>query len=246
MIKFIEAINLMRENELSCVKVIGLDKKRICEFVDNDSVEAAVKYLEDKQSMLASYGRVNIFACTLSNTKQNWVNKFEWLVQCDSNIPVTYSGQENTTQIKGFVSQREAELMAKVESMQIQMMMQKQIDEINRKLEGKEGKDPSDYLMKLLPIAPFFTNDMTKISKSIELAGAMAGMNVQQKGIAGGNNSVIQNQMTEAEVQTKLDDLNAKIIALIKHPDVGLEKLAKIIDAASKDPSLINKVIVFI
>lgn len=242
-IKFKEAIEIIREQKCSHVKVLTLDKRRICEYSDEDSTtEGCISYLENKKSVLASYNLVNIFATTKKGADGNWTNAYNWTVKCDNNYD--HNHEENNTQHhRGYVSEREAALMRELDTLKLQVQFQKQIDELNAKLEGKDDGDLFSNFDKLLPLLPLITNDSGKIEKVIQLAGVMnGGKQNSRAGIAGKNE--IKMERTEEEEDLILQRIELNIKKLIKV--CGSDKIDKLIQAASDKPSIVDTALNFL
>jgi hypothetical protein len=245
-IKFNEVIDFIRENDCCHIKVLGLDKTRICEYVQEDgTTDGAIAYLESKRNVLSAYHRVKIIGTTNSGKSQNWTNAFNWIVQLDNNLPVHQNSQDHTSSPRGFISSSEASIMAQFEALKLELKYNEQLRDLREKLKAKDETDP---MLKYLPLAPLFIKDKEKIGQIMGIAAAMSGKSFQQSGgIAGAEqNTVIQKQMTEQELDEKLVVFYKNIETLLKHKDVGLEKLSKIIDKAIEKPELVNTLLTFI
>ena len=243
-IKFNEVIDFIREQECCHIKVLGLDKTRICEYIQEDgTTEGAIAYLESKRNVLNPYNRVKIIATTNSGKSQNWTNAFNWTVQLDNNSPIQQNSQDHTSTPRGYISASEANIMAQFEALKLELKYDKQIQELKDQLKGKD----EDPYFKYLPLASFFIKDKEQKKEFFNVAAAMNGKPIQQsKGIAGSEGSTIQKEMTEQELEKHLEKFYQKIAVLLKHEHVGLVKLEKILDKAIEDPSLVDKLLSFI
>jgi hypothetical protein len=241
-IKLNEAIDLIRENDCSCVKILGLDKKRICEYIEDDGTsEGAIAYIERKKNMLSSYGRVQIIATTSSGKSQNWTNAFCWIVQCDNNLPVQQNSPDHVNAPRGFISASEAAIMAQFEALKLELKYNEQLRDLKEQLKAKEDSDP---FSKYLPLLPVFVKDKETRQSIMGIALAMSGKSMQPAaGIAGGQGSTIQTEMSKEESQKRGVIFIEKINKLIAHEKVGIDKLEKFVDAVIEDPSIIDKLI---
>ena len=244
-IKFDELIGFMRKQNLPYIKISDLAKKRVVEFVESDNVETTISELERIKTTLANYGRLNFKCADEKQKKALWNDPFCYVVDFSGeNFPIRSDGQVAQNLQKGYVSEREANLMQELSALKLSMTFQKQLDDMQRRIEGVNSGDPMQMLYKFMPLAPLFIKDPTKLDAIIKLSGAMNGAPMQQQiGIAG-NTNTITSQMHETEIKAKMQAIGVGIDALIEK--VGIEKVEKLISGINQKPHLVDTALTFL
>lgn len=248
--QFKEAKTLMKELNTPHIRVIGPDGKRIYDLFNEVSVENAIAKLESLLPTLRTYGRVNFIAGTDAHKKQHFKDAYQWPITFEGgNDAIIQPGGDNAyTGIKtGYVSKLEADLMAQVSTLNLQINFQKQIDDLNAKITGATKEDKWEKLLdKYLPMAGLvFKIDDDKIAQMSKIASLQAMGNQNQAGINGLSiqqkpKELIQGTEEEkklvAEIITEMDKLEEKITA---------KKILALIKGLNEKPEFADQAITF-
>jgi hypothetical protein len=247
-IKFDELIEFLRKQNMPYVKISDLAKKRVVEYLEDDNVENTIAELQRIKPTLASYGRLNFKCADEKQKTAKWNDPFCYVVDfMQGSTHIERSENLGGNPPRGYVSEREAALMAELSTLNLSMQFQKQFDDLKKQIDGSNNGDPLQMLYKFLPIAPLFIKDPTKLDAMAKMAGAMNGNNQNTfqipQGLAG-NTSTIHTQMTEQEQKQKMQIIGQGIDALIAH--VGIEKVEKLIVGINAKPHLVDTALTFL
>jgi hypothetical protein len=244
-----DAIKLMKELDTPHVKVVDTSGNRIYDCTEESSVENTIAKLNAFLPTLKTYGRVNFIAATDTVKKQNWKDAYKWSVTFDGSTDTNVQPNQNN-QVQGikqgYISEREANLMAKLEAMNLTMEFQKKIDELEKKISGTGSEDKIEkYISKYLPILGAFVKiDDEKIGNMMKIA-QIQGMQAPAQGMAGLN--VIQNpkpviqqtaeeQKQVAEIISEMDKLEQK---------VSIDKILLLLKGLNEKPEFAEQAINF-
>lgn len=241
-LSFEDVIELIREQKTPYIRITDLAKKRVYDFVDQDDYEVTIRTLTQKRNMLAAYSCLYFTAANDTVKKSNWQNPFTWCVRFDSNaLTVLNQGEQGLSQHRGFVSEKEANLISELNGLKLKVEFQKQIDDLTVKGSG----DIFSQIQKLFPLAAFFIKDAAKLDAFTKIAGAMAGNNMTPAaGLAGQQGATVESHKTPAEVNDYVNDIQKNITELGNK--VGIEKLHKLVIGINNKPHLVDAALTFI
>lgn len=240
-IRFNEAITFIREQKLTCIKILGLDGKRIAQYTDADcTTEGLCAYLSSKKSMLAPYELVQFVVTDHEGKAGNWTKAFTWQVRTNTNSNSDHVEDGNNVIKTGNISMREAGLMAELAALKLEIQYNKRFDELNAKLEGQG--DMFGGFDKLIPLLPIFVNDTAKIEKIIQLAGVMNNKQPAFTGMAG--TTEMSSQKTQDELNAQYKVIQDNINELVKV--CGIDKVDKLIQMVKNKPELVDTALNFL
>jgi hypothetical protein len=240
MIKFDDAINMMRDAKAPYVRIMDARGKKVYEFSEYNNVEATIDALEKYRSALENMGRLSFVVADDKIKASNWQNAYHWdVVMTGSN-----STQQNASNghMNGYMSIREVELTNQLHRLQMEMDFDKRLREMQPKNEGFNIGELFNLLPLVMDIDP----------KKIQAMNAMRGITGNQpvQGIAGTpqvqEQSNLSVQMTEQEIQAKLNGITKSLITIINTEGIGIDKIEKLINALAVNPSLVDKALLFI
>lgn len=222
-ISFDNALQMMSELNTPYVRILDARDKKIMDFENINSVEGTIDKLKTYRESLAGYGIITIIAATEKIKAANWQSAYHWRVTVQGGVNGMSGQQNNFPHHTGYVSQREAQLTAELEALKMQIQFQGQIDALTRKLEDKGGSDFTQYL-PLAALALKIPADQVAQMMGAMRPQGMAGTQTQQP--------QLQLQMTEQEMQAKLDNIMAHLKELITK--VGAERVEKLLIGISR------------
>lgn len=239
---FTEAIKLIEEENYPHVRIYDINGKPIFDVSENSGTAAAAK-LKDKESILASFGRVNFQLATDKIKLQNWKSAYTWPIIFTATAAAAELKPANQMQGLGnnpnYVSKHEADLMSKISGLEMQRDYDKKLAELEKRIDSSKKEEG---LEKYLPMLGLFMDiDESKILKSLQLSQLMGAVNGQtvSTGIAGQNNktSVLT---TEAEakmheaIENNINELATK---------VEMANILLFLETLNKKPELLDTLI---
>lgn len=248
--QFDEAIQLMKELKTPYIKVSDTSGNRIFDVTDEQSVENTIDKLKTYLKTIRSLGAVIFVCATETCKKQNWKDAFKWRVTFEGVIQTETKPENNNHAHRGYISQSEANLMAQVQVLQMQMQFNAKLEELNKKIEGNDKPDRIERIIdKYAPIAGAFFNitpeKYENMAKIASIQGMMGGSN--SKGIAGvnptANNVTQQSVELSPEEKKQVEDFNNEIEKLSEKTD--LEKLTALVRGLNANPGYIDMALGF-
>lgn len=246
--KFEQALKLIEEQDILFVKVEDFNKKRLLSLDAKTAPQLVIK-LNQYRDTLASYGKV-IFVCADEKIKNSsWRDALHWQVsvsdiQPQLNLPITSGAPA------GYVSSSEADLRAKLAELNLEMRLNKQMAELEKRV--IKPASAADDAMKFMPILGLFMDiDEKKITQMMGLASlsnAMngTGTNTTTPGIAGLPKPKQDGATVEAtpEEQAVLDKIDDELEGLLeKIPSADFLALVK---KLNEKPELANTLKTFL
>ncbi len=237
MIKFDDAINMMRDAKAAHVRIMDARGKKVYEFTEFNNVEATIDQLNKYRNALENMGRLSFVVADDKIKASNWQNAYHW------DVVMTGSNTNNNlqpTHMSGYMSIREVELTNELHRLKMKMEFDEQL-RAHTKDDGFKIGDIFNLLPLVMDIDP----------KKIQAMNAMRGITGTQthtQGIAGSETQQpnLTVQMTKEEAQAKLDAIGAKILSVINTDGIGIEKVEKLVNALAANPSLVDKALLFI
>lgn len=249
--QYSEAIKVIRDQNITAVKITDTAGNKVIDFLDEESAENLISVLDSYKPMLASYGRLDFVAATSEVRRANFKGAYRWKIVFSDAI--TGAVKQDFTQAgkipSGYISEREAALMAELQALKLRMDMDAKLKALEAKLEGKTKKsDGFDKYLPMLAFIPGFKFDEGSIMNAMRLSqiqGMMNGsMNMQQTGINGINGQQqLSVQMTAEEkellvkIEVELDKLSQK---------TSLQNIHKLIEGLNANPQFIEMALGFI
>lgn len=256
--KFEEVIKIMTDLNVMHIKVLDTNGKRVIDFTDEQSTENTVNRLKEYLPILSGYGRVTFIGGTENIKKANYKDAYNWVVTFNGSNDVSTQNNanhqnNNNYTPKGFVSANEANLMAQLQVLTMQMSFQKQIADLEKKFSLPTAEP--DMIDKYLPMLGMFVDiDDKKIANVMKLA-QMQGMakgtpqlpaQTQSTGMAGTFTGTTKDgtkvEITEQE-KVQIDTFNKEIDLLSEK--ASLEKLTELVKALNSNPAFIEQALVF-
>jgi hypothetical protein len=244
-----DAIRLMKDMDALHVKVVDTGGKRVYECLDELSVENTIAKLNAFLPTLKSYGKVNFIAATEGIKKQNFKDAYHWPVTFDGSTDTNVqTSQNNSTQgvKQGYVSAKEAELMASIERLTLMNTYDKKLADLEAKISGKPEDRIEKMISKYLPILGAFVKiDDEKINNMMRIAQIQGMQAPQQNAIAGLNiqqnpkpqiQATAEEQKIVAEIITEMDKLEQK---------VSVDKILLLLKGLNEKPEFAEQAINF-
>lgn len=229
--KVTEIQKMMEDQNTSYIRIYDMNGNRIF-VIEENNVAAAISKMDTLMPFISSYGKIVIEAATQGIKNQNYKQAFKWNCEFDKATTVGTTGHTNMWKIPdGFVSNDV--MLAKLETIQKEIALNRQIDDLQRQMKEKDKDDPTKMFEKLAgPILYMMGKPVEEIQKlgslySTGIAGppaAAAGTakthTLTMKDVEGG---------TLQDKQKKLDEL---LVEMSKYASV--EQMIIIFDAFVK------------
>jgi len=270
MINFSDITELIAKCKTPYVRICDLHGNKIL-VIENTTVNATIKELENFESMLKAYGKLEVYGATIEQYKSNYKGAYKWILSFDSK-----KDSQQSTQITGnnwgqspvgFVS---VDVMnAKLNEIQKEHEWNKKFAELEKKFEK-----PEDDFKKYIGYAPLIMGILGIADDKIEKVVKFNNLNtVPSMAYVPPTNTLTFKDiepMTSDEknqkIQTLLDSVASKISAehmimmlesidmspvlceqtIILATKVSSPNLKKLVDAIDKDPSIVEKAITFL
>lgn len=239
--KFEQALKLIEEQDILFVKVEDFNKKRLLSLDAKTAPQLVIK-LNQYRDTLASYGKV-IFVCADEKIKNSsWRDALHWQVsvsdiQPQLNLPVHSGGAP-----AGYVSATEAALQAKLAELNLEMKLNKQMAELEKRV--SKPASMADDAMKFMPMLGLLMDidekKMTQMMGLAHLSNAMNGTgtnaNTGIAGLADKKNETSATVETTPEEEAVLDKIDDEIISLTGK--IPMEDVLAFIKKLNEKPEL--------
>jgi hypothetical protein len=240
---FEQALTLIEEQAIVHVVVETFNKDRVLTVSEETPPQVAEK-LRGYKDFISPLSKVIFVAATKSQRDANLKGAAKWQVMTNDLPIVSHTGTPTHT---GYISPKENDLQMQLLKLQNDVALNKRIDELEKKYEGKKGNEMGDW-MKMLPLLGLVLEiKPDKLQAINALSGLVNGMNgnIQQPAINGisgpeNNNNGATVEMTEAE-EKQWDAVDEGIVELSKK--VPVEKIQMFLDTLNKKPEFLDTLI---
>ena len=230
----------IEENKAPYIRLYDMNKNLLHIYDDNSDVQSAVNHLQAVLPMFKGYGKIIVNCCNETMKKCNWKGSYYMNLHF-ANAPAggQMAGPLNAWNMPpGYVHQDV--MMAKLESIEKSISLNREIDELKRAAKEKDNQDPAKQIEKFFPYALYAMgkpiDEIAKVSQAIRIGNA-------NLGITGAASQLPVNSLTFKDIEAKPSEEKQKqfqdLVDSVSKK-VSIEEMIMLYDSIDKDPSLVQ------
>jgi len=227
----------IEENKSPYIRLYDMNKNLLHIYDDNSDVQSAINHLQAVLPMFKGYGKIVVNCCNENMKRASWKGSYYMNLHF-LNTPVggQMAGPLNPWQMPaGYVHQDV--MMAKLESIEKSIALNREIDELKRAAKEKENQDPMKQIEKIAPWAMYAMgktpDEIAKVTTMMRIGNANLSAPSQ----------LPTNSLTFKDIEAKPSEEKQKqfedLVDSVSKK-VSIEEMIMLYDCIDKDPSLVQ------